>query len=207
VRELSVVNRSEERATALATEYKADALPWSMLTDALATHDIVVTSTAAPHAVIIESDVRTAMRRRKSPLMFIDLAVPRDVEAGVGRLSDVYLYNIDHLEAVVAANRNLRAEEVDAANALVDALVSGYVTDQRRDQGALLAQVAGYFEDVIAAEEARLKGKLNLTDSKELRYGLERVGNKLQHQVLRILRDHPNDPAIEGLVREMLGLK
>lgn len=207
VRELSVINRSEERATALAAEYKAEAMPWSMLADALLVHDIVVTSTAAPHAVITEAEVRAVKKRRKAPLMFIDLAVPRDVEAEVGKLSDVFLYNIDHLEAVVAANRNLRADEVDAADALVDSLVASYVTDVRRDKGALLAQVASYFDDIIAAEEARLRGKLNLKDSSELRYGLERVGNKLQHQVLRLLRERPDDRQVEDLVRELLNLK
>ena len=207
VRDLSVINRSEERALALASEYKAEALPWSMLADALSAHDIIVTSTAAPHAVITEAEVRAAMRRRRRPLMLIDLAVPRDVEGSVGALADVYLYNIDHLEAVVAANRNLRAEEVDAADALVDSLVDGYVTGLRQDKGALLAQVARYFQDVIAAEEARLKGKLGLSDSSELRYGLERVGNKLQHQLLRVLREHPDDLEVERVVREMLGLK
>jgi glutamyl-tRNA reductase len=206
VRELSVINRSEERALALAGEHKAEALPWSMLGDALATHDIVVASTAAPHAVIAEAEVRHAMRRRRAPLMLIDLAVPRDVEPAVASLADVYLYNIDHLESVVAANRQLRAEEVEAADALVDALVGSYVTDLRRDKGALLAQVATFFQDIVAAEEARLRGKLALADTKELRYGLERVGNKLQHQVLRYLREHPNDPEIERVVREMLGL-
>src|SRR5271170_6548223 len=147
------------------------------------------------------------MRRRRRPLMLIDLAVPRDVEHTVGGLAEVYLYNIDHLEAVVAANRDLRAEEVDAADALVDSLVDGYVTALRQDQGTLLAQVARYFQDVIAAEEARLKGKLALSDSTELRYGLERVGNKLQHQLLRVLREHPEDAEVERVVREMLGLK
>ena len=61
--------------------------------------------------------------------------------------------------------------------------------------------------DVVAAEEVRLRGKLGLKDSAELRYGLERVGNKLQHQVMRYLREHAADPQVEKVVREMLGLE
>jgi glutamyl-tRNA reductase len=211
VRELTLINRSEERAHSLAEEFRSadfqpQVLPWSMLGDALTQHDIVITSTAAPHAVITTAEVKLAMRRRRQPLMFIDLAVPRDVEASVGELSEVYLYNIDHLESVVSSNRQLRSEEVDAADALVDSLVSSYATDVRHDRGALMAQVAGYFADVIAAEEARLGGKLGLKDNPELRYGLERVGNKLQHQLLRYLREHGEDPAAQRTVREILGL-
>ena len=211
VREMSIVNRSEDRAQALATElrsgdFRADVLPWSMLGDALTQHDIVVASTAAPHAVINVDEVKQAMRKRRQPLMLIDLAVPRDVEPAVAQIADVYLYNIDHLESVVAANHQLRVEEVDAASAVVDSLVASYATDTSRDQGALMARVAGYFNDVVAAEEVRLRGKLGLKDSAELRYGLERVGNKLQHQVMRYLREHAADPNAEKIVREMLGL-
>jgi len=211
VRELTIINRSEDRAHALAEEFRSvdfvpQVLPWSMLGEALTKHDIVVTSTAAPHAVITATEVKQAMRRRRQPLMFMDLAVPRDVEPSVGELGDVYLYNIDHLEAVVSANKQLRTDEVDAASALVDSLVTSYATDVRHDRGALMAQVAGYFADVIAAEEARLGGKLGLKENPELRYGLERIGNKLQHQLLRYLREHANDPAAEKIIREILGL-
>jgi glutamyl-tRNA reductase len=138
--------------------------------------------------------------------MFMDLAVPRDVEPSVGELGDVYLYNIDHLESVVSTNRQLRTDEVDVASALVDSLVTTYTTDVRHDRGALMAQVAGYFTDIIAAEETRLAGKLGMKNNPELRYGLERIGNKLQHQLLRYLREHANDPAAEKNIRDILGL-
>lgn len=211
VRELTIINRSEDRAHALAEEFRSvdfipQVLPWSMLGDALTQHDIVVTSTAAPHAVITVAEVKQAMRRRRQPLMFMDLAVPRDVEPAVGDLSDVYLYNIDHLEQVVSSNQQLRRDEVDAASALVDSLVTSYISDVRHDRGALMGQVAGYFADVIAAESARLGTKLGLKDTQELKYGLERVGNKLQHQVLKYLREHANDPNAEKIIREILGL-
>lgn len=211
VREMSIINRSDDRAQALANElkgddFRAEVLPWSMLGDALTQHDIVVCSTAAPHAVITVAEVQQAMRRRREPLMLIDLAVPRDVEPAVTQIDDVYLYNIDHLETVVAGNRQLRADELDAAGALVDSLVVSYATSIGHDRGALMAQVAGFFNDIVAAEEARLKGKLDLSDSSELRYGLERVGNKLQHQVLKYLREHGDDPNAQRMIREMLGL-
>jgi len=69
-----------------------------------------------------------------------------------------------------------------------------------------MAQVASYFTDVIAAEEVRLASKLGIKDNPELRYGLERVGNKLQHQLLRYLREQGKDPAAEKMIRDLLGL-
>src|SRR4051812_9391967 len=94
VRHIGIVNRANERALALAELAQARIWPWAELAEALATHDIVVASTAAPHAVVTEHDVRAALKRGRRPLTFLDLAVPRDVEPSVAHLSDVYLYNI-----------------------------------------------------------------------------------------------------------------
>lgn len=209
VRSITLINRTEDRAQELAeqiTDFKPAVLPWDQLGEALADHDIVVSSTSAPHAVVTEAEVRHALRRRKEPLVFLDLAVPRDIAPAVGDLNDVFLYNVDHLDAVVAANRQVRSEDLDAAAAVVAELVTSYQTEVRHDRSALMAQLAAFFADVVASEEARLKGKLRLDDSAELRYGLERVGNKLQHRLMAWLRKRGDDPAAERMVREMLGL-
>ena len=209
VRSISLVNRSEDRAQALAdqvADFKPTVLPWTRLAEALTSHDIVVSSTAAPHAVVTAADVRLAMRSRQEPLMILDLAVPRDIEATVGDLDDVFLYNVDHLDSVVAANRQLRREDLDAADAVVNEQVQIYLAEVRQDRATLMSQVAAFFKDVVDHEETRLKGKLGVIDTQELRYGLERVGNKLQHRLLAYLRQHGDDPQVERLVREMLGL-
>lgn len=206
VRHLGVVNRTAERATFLVEGTAGRVWPWSGLGEALAAHDIVVCSTSAPHTVVHVADVRLAMRQRRAPMLLIDLAVPRDVEPAVAELNDVYLYNIDHLEAVVSGNRAARSEEVVAATALVDRWSNGYVAEQRPGQQALMTQVASFFAEVVANEEQRLGRKLPRADAGELRYGLERVGNKLQHRILKYLREHPGDETAERVVREMLGL-
>ncbi|MBA2482807.1 MAG: glutamyl-tRNA reductase, partial [Planctomycetes bacterium] len=93
VRHIGIVNRSQERASALAESAGARSYPWSELSLALASHDIVVSSTSAPHHVVSEADVRGIARRGRRSLLFIDLAVPRDIDPRVAHLSDVYLYN------------------------------------------------------------------------------------------------------------------
>jgi len=114
--------------------------------------------------------------------------------------------DIDHLESVVSHNRALRSDEVEAAAALVETQARDYLAQAGGGRAALLTRVSTYFADVVAAEEARLAGKLVVKDRDQLRYGLERVGNKLQHQLLRWLREHPDDPEAERMVRELLGL-
>lgn len=209
VRSITLINRSEDRAQELAEQvldFKPAVLPWTQLAEALADHDIVVSSTSAPHTVVTESDVRLALRRRKDPLVFLDLAVPRDIAPAVGDLDDVFLYNVDHLDAVVAANRQIRSEDLTAADTVIAEQVASYQAEVHHDRAALMGQIAAFFDDVVAGEETRLKGKLGLADSAELRYGLERVGGKLQHRLMAWLRKRGNDPEAERMVREMLGL-
>ncbi|MBN8525566.1 MAG: glutamyl-tRNA reductase [Planctomycetes bacterium] len=206
VRTISVVNRSAERAAQLAEKVSGSALAWDRLADALVAHDVVVSSTAAPHPVIGVAMVRAALRQRRSPLTLIDLAVPRDVEPEVGQLDDAFLFNVDHLERVVAQNLGSRQGEVAAAEALVAEAVAAWKVAGDAAQAELMAQVARYFKDVVAAEEARLAAKLPGVDRGELRYGLERVGSKLLHPVLAYLRNHADDALAQRAVAEMLGL-
>ena len=209
VRHVSLINRTHERAIALSQDTPARVYAWEQLVEALSEHDTVISSTAAAHAVVSEADVRQARKRQRGALLLIDLAVPRDIDPQVAGLADVYLYNIDNLESVVAANRLARSEEVAAATAVVDANVRAYL-DAARPAGQQLArEVTAFFRDVIAAEEARLAAKLGLADDArrgELRYGLERVANKLQHQLLSYLRAHPGDAEAERSIRTLLCL-
>lgn len=208
VARLTVCNRSPERAAALAAAHGAASVPWESLAAVLAEADIVVASTAAPHPVIGAAMVRAAVQKRATPMVLIDLAVPRDVDPQAAGIDDAYLYNLDHLERVVAANLALRREEVAAAEALVAAAVQAWLAEHRPGRGAFMARVAGHLRGVVAAEEARLAGRLGEgVPRDELRYGLERVGNKLLHPVLAWLRAHPEDPEAERRVAEMLGME
>ena len=112
VTSIDIVNRRTERALALADAQQEGVSvtvhQWADLGDRLREADIVVSSTAAPHAVITHELAKRALRRRRSPLMLLDLAVPRDIESSIADLDDAYLYNVDHLEQVVASNQTLR---------------------------------------------------------------------------------------------------
>lgn len=114
--ELTVANRTAERALALAAELDAKALPFEHLAAHLPDYDVVVGSTAAPHAVVRSADVAAPKaRRRAGPRLFLDLALPRDIETEVAELPDTYLYNLDDLAAIAA--RNLAAREAEALKA------------------------------------------------------------------------------------------
>ncbi len=119
-RSVLVSNRSYDRALNLANEFGGKAVRFDGCMEALAEADIVVSSTGAPQTVLHKDQVAVAMaRRRNRPLFLIDIAVPRDIDADVEELENVYLYNVDHLEQLVRENLKLRQQELSRCQAIL----------------------------------------------------------------------------------------
>jgi len=117
-----VANRSVERAERLATALGAEAVSLSRLADAVAHADVVVSSTSAPGLVLTNSELAAALRgRRGRSLLFVDLAVPRDVDPSLAEIDGCFIYDIDDLEAVVAASLEGRRSEAVEAERIVSA--------------------------------------------------------------------------------------
>lgn len=120
VKTVYVASRTYERAVNLARTLNGSALDFESFKKELHRADIVITSTAAPNFVIKKEMVEQAIHQRKNkPIFFIDIAVPRDIEPGVNDLENVYLYDIDDLQVVVAANMKEREKEAENAMSLI----------------------------------------------------------------------------------------
>jgi glutamyl-tRNA reductase len=127
VRTSIVANRTFERAEELAARYGGTAMRFEECWAALADIDVLVSSTAARHPVVSVDHVRPALGRRGDrALCILDIAMPRDVDPAVGRLENVFLYNLDDLQAVVSANLERRRAELPGAEELIDAEVARY---------------------------------------------------------------------------------
>src|SRR5437016_13500552 len=120
VRVTLVANRSYERARAIAEQMGARALTLDEAWEHFADADIVLSSTAAPHAVVTWDHVAPAVPRRGGrPLCILDLGMPRDVEPAVAQLENVFLYDIDDLQAVAAQAAAERRDDIPAAERIV----------------------------------------------------------------------------------------
>jgi glutamyl-tRNA reductase len=127
VRTSIVANRTYERAMELAARYGAVAMHYEECWTALADVDVLVCSTAAPHPVVFVDHVKPALASRGDrPLCILDIALPRDVDPAVGKLSNVFLYNLDDLQAVVATNLERRHAELPTAEQLIEHEVVKY---------------------------------------------------------------------------------
>jgi glutamyl-tRNA reductase len=127
VRTSIVANRTFERAQELAERWGGQAVRFDDFAGAMAMVDIVICSTAAPHAVLTHERLRDALPGGpKRPLCIIDIAIPRDVEPAVGDEPNVFLYNIDDLRQIVDDNLVRRRRELPAAEAIIAGGVEDY---------------------------------------------------------------------------------
>lgn len=120
VTSVMVASRNRVRAQKVAEKFGGRSIPFSDFWDDLPGTDILITSTAAPHAMVTVDEFRRRMPEKlKSPLFIVDIAIPRDVDPAVGELPNVFLYSIDDLQHIVAANVEKRQAEVPRAESII----------------------------------------------------------------------------------------
>ena len=142
VQSMAIANRTLANAEVLASKHGARAMQLTDVAEQLADFDIVIASTGASLPVVGKGAVEAAIKaRRRSPIFMVDIAVPRDIEAGVAELPDVYLYTIDDLTQIIEANIAQRREAAAQAETLVTVGAQTYQRERRvqMDQGVLRA--------------------------------------------------------------------
>ena len=210
-----VANRTYEKAEALAAQFGGTARRFDDLPTLLTTADIVVCSTAAPHPIISRELMQSVMRvRRGRPLYLVDIAVPRDVEASVDELENVYLYNIDHLQELVAGARHSRAGEVTRAREIVEASTAEYLRWERSLEVApLVVAVRQKLDMAKTAELDKLRSRLPDLPEKDWRAIEAAFGaltNKIAHPASVAIKSAPeaeDGAAVLDTIRRAFGVE
>jgi glutamyl-tRNA reductase len=162
VGEILVTSRTAAQADALAASVNGRSIAWDDLAHGVAAADIVVTATGSQRPIITRAQVEAVTgRHRRDPLFIIDIAVPRDVEASVGDIEQVFLYNVDDLQTIVQENLSRRSSEVARAEAIVSEELAKFAA-WLRSRGAVPTIVAlrERFDRIRRSELSRLDGKL-----------------------------------------------
>jgi glutamyl-tRNA reductase len=180
-----IANRTLEHATELAKQFNAEGIRLGELGAYLPMADIIISSTASQLPIIGKGAIESALKERKHrPMFIVDIAVPRDVEPEVGQLRDVYLYNIDDLEAVIEANLQTRVEAAGQAETIIEQKVTEFI-DWQRSLHAVHA-IRSYREHAKSVGDAVLeKARRMLHSGKSpeevLDYLAHTLTNKLLH--------------------------
>ncbi len=187
---LCVVSRNRERGERLADLFGAEWVSLEGWDKHLAQVDILIASTAAPHPIVHFAQVEQLMKiRRNRPLFLIDIAVPRDIEAEINTLGDVYLYNIDDLKSVADANLKLRRAEVRSAERLAEEAVTRFQAWlEQLTARPTLERFEDFLNEILDQELGRTSGEAGLNEEKrnELR---ERIRAKLLHPTLEKIKE------------------
>jgi glutamyl-tRNA reductase len=160
--EIAITSRTMASADALAQEVGGQAIPWAQLPAALGRADIVISATGAQRPIITRAQIEAVTgRKRADPLFIVDLAVPRDVEASVGDIEQVFLYNVDDLQGIVQENLQRRHAEIERAEVIVAEEAARFTAWQRsRSAVPTIRALRERFDTIRRSELQRLKGKL-----------------------------------------------
>ena len=209
---LFVANRNVERAQELAGKLGGFALPLSEIEGTLPEADILITSTAATEPVISRTQIESAIKARKrKPIFAVDIAVPRDIEATVGELSDVYLYTIDDLDKVILAGQGNREAAAVEANRLLDEEVKRYANIERsKEVVPVIALLREQSQDVCNEVNAQARRRLARGESADdaIAFATASLMKKLMHKPSVALRKagEASDQQLIEAARRIFGL-
>lgn len=183
--QITLVNRTEERALTLADELGIEAQPWESLDEAIASSDIVISSTTAAATVVERATIERSIEGRTAPLFIVDIAVPRDVDPSVAELPNVVLRDIDDLRGVVEANVGSRLGEVSKIETIISEELERFVEWERSTElgptVAALLQIAERLKrDEVVRLESRSK-ELTPEQKAEVEQAMARLISKLLH--------------------------
>ena len=215
VKQVFVANRSYERAMDLARRFGGEAVQFDSFEDRLATSDIVIASTGAPHYLIEPAQVERVLHaRRNRNLFLIDLSVPRNIDPAIARIDGAYLYNIDDLQSVADANRELRQQKaVDAEEIVAREVESFHRRLVAQDAVPTIVELQQRLEAIRAAEVEKCLRKLGpvTTDQREaIEMLTTQMINKILHYPILQLKEASDEPqereSLRRTIRKLFGL-
>lgn len=188
-----VTNRTDEAAQQLAAKFGGVAVAFDSLAASLAEADVVICSTAATGYVVTPEMAHAAREaRRNRPAFYIDISVPRNVDPAVGRLDNIFVFDVDDLEQVVASNIREREREAERAELIVESEVLRFHQSLRNMDigpavGALREKMHSIAQDEFERQRQRL-GDLTPEQEQAVRALLTSAVNKIAHPVIHRMR-------------------
>ena len=180
-----IANRNVEKASQLAEEFNGVGISLQDIGEYLSDADIVISSTAAPMPIIGKGTVEAALKKRKhKPIFMVDIAVPRDIEAEVGDLDDIFLYTVDDLQSVIEDNLKSRQDAASQGELMIDEEVQNFMNWLRaQDQMDIIKR----YRDKIGTiqsdtlEKAQKLLRNGSTAEEALQFLAHTLTNKLAH--------------------------
>lgn len=213
-RRILIANRTPEKAENLAAHIGGEKIGYEDLANQLGAADICICSTASEAYVITPEIASEAMStRRNRSAFYIDISVPRNIDPAVGEIPNLFVFDVDDLEAVVASNLREREQEAQAAEKIVDAEVLEFEQSLRHlDFGPTVGALRGKLEEIARSEYERQRaqlGELSAEQEAAVQALLLSTVNKISRPVIHRMRRSYDTGEAENVQawREIFGLE
>jgi glutamyl-tRNA reductase len=206
---LIVTNRTIERAEEIARKFGGGAVNFEAFYDVLPSADIVLCSTGAQDYVIRPAETKKALKARKrGPLLFIDISVPRNIDPAIANLENTFLFDIDDLDSVAKANLREREKEARAAEAIIESEVDQFLKQLRAlDIGPIVLEVKELLSQMAMTEFKRNRKRIGaLTPEQEMAIQnilIPALVNKLSHPMIVHLRNAASNGEPTQVIEEL----
>lgn len=181
-----VCNRTLDKAESVAAAFAGQVCPWSERLERIGEVDIVISSTGSTEPIVYAEELRPVLKKRRSPLFLIDIAVPRDIDPRVNELEHVFLFDMDDLQGIVEANLHLRSQEVEK--------IEGWIAEEAHAYGEWIHTLG-----VIPLITALREKAIWIQEEAVLR--IERKLPELTERERRVIRKHTKS-IINQLLRD-----
>jgi len=193
-KKILVANRTRSKADALAEVFSGTAIDWEERIAASGNADLIVAACSTQEPVLYRADLAPHQPKRKGrPLFLLDLAVPRNLDAQISRLENVYLYSLDDLAAACSRNRKRRDAELPKARKIIQQEANDFWRDMRlRESGETIRRLREQWHETKASELKRLFNKCSSLDEaqrQEISIAFDRLVNKMLHAPMESLRE------------------
>lgn len=210
VKQFIIANRDTEKVKTWLNDLSHDVIPIAAMPANLHRADIIISATAASLPILGKGSVETALKQRKHrPMLFIDLAMPRDIEPEVASLDDVYLYNVDDLSSMVDQNLSQREKAALEADVIIHEHVEAYMRWlQTRPQVCTMTNFRDKINTLINENYQKVQKKLSNNHNvdeilSQLRHELT---EKILHAPSHYLRNNPLNSDELDIVEKVLGV-
>jgi glutamyl-tRNA reductase len=212
--DILVANRTFETGVKLAKRFKGSAIRFEEIPDSLERVDIVISSTGSTDYVVTREQVKAITRRRRNrPIFFIDIAVPRNIDPEINRLTNSYVYDIDDLKGIIDESIENRNKEAIKGERIVDEAVIGFM--QWYDNLDVVPTIVALREKMDAIAQTEIKKTLHALKhlSDDDRQAITRMTsamiNKILHDPLLLLKSngyHQNKSGYLDMTRKLFKL-
>jgi len=214
VKEIVVANRTFCNAVTLAEKFNGKAVKFEEMEEFLKEVDIIISSTGATEFILTAPQIKRIMRSRKNrPLFFIDIAVPRDLDPDINRISNCFLYDIDDLQEIVNGNIDERNKEAIKGERLVDeAVIKFRKWMDSLEMVPTIVAIRKKIDTIAQAEIKKTVGSmphLSPQDHEAIQRMTRSIADKIMHDPIRFLKNmgnHRDDARYLNAARHLFNL-